>query len=470
MSKQAIVCVDDDATVLRSLKTELKQAFGDRYLIEMAEDGQDGIDLLQELLEADYEVPLIITDYIMPGLKGDEVLKQAHLLSPNTLKIMLTGQATMDAVISVIRHANLYRYIPKPWQAEDLRLTVVEALTSYHQNKELLETRQELIQTNQKLEQMNQDQATLIKELHENERRLKQFTDELFTVNQAFSRFVPRQFVQLLDRDSVAEVELGDQVEREMSVLFADIRGFTALSEQMTPEDTFQFINSFFRRMEPAIRNHNGFIDKYIGDAIMALFNASAEDALAAGITMLKQLAEYNGTRTSRGYQPIEMGIGINTGSLILGTVGSAHRIDTTVISDAVNLAARLEELTKQYGVSLVISQDTLSQLEDPDYYAIRLLDQVQVRGRTGWVRVFEVFDADPEEISRCKTATRREFEQAQQFYHQNNFQKAIPLFQVCLAQNPGDRAAQTYLYHSQRSIHQEFRHWRLQNSTRITI
>ena len=141
--KHAIICVDDEVTVLRSLKTELKQAFGDRYLIEMAEDGRDALELLKELLADQYEIPLIITDYIMPGLKGDDLLRQVHQLSPNTLKIMLTGQATMDAVTNIIRHANLYRYIPKPWHAEDLRLTVVEAVTSYHQHQELLEAKQD---------------------------------------------------------------------------------------------------------------------------------------------------------------------------------------------------------------------------------------------------------------------------------------------------------------------------------------
>ncbi|MEM9215538.1 MAG: adenylate/guanylate cyclase domain-containing protein [Cyanobacteria bacterium P01_F01_bin.150] len=459
--KHAIVCVDDEVTVLRSLKTELKQALGDRYLIEMAEDGRDALDLLDELLAERYEIPLIITDYIMPELKGDELLRQVHRLTPNTLKIMLTGQATMDAVANIIRHANLYRYIPKPWQAEDLRLTVIEAVTSYHQHQELLEAKQDLITSNRKLAKLNQEQANLIEELNENGQRLKRFATELSEVNQAFLRFVPRQFVQLLDRDSVADVQLGDQVEREMSVLFADIRGFTAMSEKMSPEDTFQFINSFFGRMEPVIRNHHGFIDKYIGDAIMALFNAAADDALEAGITMLEKLADYNQHCVSQGEDSLEIGIGINTGTLILGTVGGHHRIDTTVISDAVNIAARLEEMTKHYGVSLLISQDTLDQLDAPEQYSIRLIDKVQVRGRTGFLNVFEVFDADSLEVRTRKLDTRHEFELALTFYHQQNFQEAIPRFKNCLDHNPGDRAAKIYLHHAQNEVRRGFESWR---------
>ncbi|NJN03944.1 MAG: response regulator [Leptolyngbyaceae cyanobacterium RM1_1_2] len=454
MNRQAIVCVDDETTVLKNLKTELKETFGDRYLIEMASGGQDALDLFATLLSDRYEIPLIISDYVMPGIRGDELLQQIHRLSPYTLKIMLTGQATLAAVIDVAHNANLYRYIPKPWQSEDLRLTVSEALNSYHQTKELIEAKQELIQA-------NREQAQLIEELHENERRLKQFTDELFQVNQAFAQFVPRQFMQLLDRASVVDVRLGDQIEREMSVLFADIRGFTAMSEAMTPEDTFQFINAFFRRMEPAIVNNGGFIDKYMGDAVMALFSSTPDDALRASIAMLERLEDYNQSRTTRQQSAISMGIGINTGLLMLGTVGGQHRIDTTVISDTVNVAARLEKLTKEYGVSLLITEHTLAQLQNPDRYATRLIDRVAVRGKSQSVQIYEVFDADLSANRRQKLLTKAQFEQALSFYQQQNYQMAIPLFQGCLAENTGDRAAEIYLQQCQAAIRSSFSQWR---------
>ena len=468
MTKQAIICVDDETTVLRSLKAELKEVFGDDYLIEIAEGSKDALELFEELLAEGYEIPVIITDYIMPDIKGDELLRRVHQLSPRTLKIMLTGQATIEAVANVVKYANLYRYIAKPWQAEDLKLTVIEALNSYHQEKELTETNLELLNVNRELEQLTRKQADLIRELHQNERRLKQFTEELFQVNQAFSRFVPRQFIQLLDKDSIVDVQLGDQVERDMSVLFADIRDFTALSEKMTPEDTFQFINAFFRRMEPAILEHNGFIDKYIGDAIMALFGGKADQALRAAIMMLQRLADYNHSRQSRGQPLIQMGIGVNTGSLMLGTVGSQNRMDGTVVSDTVNSAARIEELTKQYGVSLLISQNTLFELEDPSRYSIRWIDQVRVRGKSVAVSVFEVFDADPANIRACKLATKKQFEQAIVFYNQNNFRSAIQLFQECLSQNPADKAAYTYLEQCQNQIRLQCSTWRLQRQMSV--
>lgn len=272
-----------------------------------------------------------------------------------------------------------------------------------------------------------------------------QFTEELFQLNQAFSRFVPRQFLQLLNKKSLLDVQLGDQVQQEMSVLFSDIRNFTALSETMTPQENFNFINAYLSRMEPAIIENQGFIDKYIGDAIMALFSGEADDAVKAGIAMLQRLAEYNQQRVERGYIPIQIGIGINTGSLMLGTVGGKQRMDSTVISDAVNLASRLQGLTKEYGVPLLISHHTFGCLRSPDY-CLRFIARVKVKGKLERVSVFEVFDADPPEILRGKLATKSIFEQALWLYSKQSYQEAAQRLQDCLDLNPADKVAQIYL------------------------
>jgi len=139
MSKPVIVCVDDEPLVLESLKIELKKAVGDDCIIETAEGGGDALELFDELREEGYEVAVVLSDYIMPDIKGDELLKEIHTISPKTLKIMLTGQADLEAVGNAIRYAKLYRYIAKPWQPEDLSLTVTEALRSYIQDKQLAE-------------------------------------------------------------------------------------------------------------------------------------------------------------------------------------------------------------------------------------------------------------------------------------------------------------------------------------------
>ncbi len=134
MNKKVILCVDDEIAVLSSLKTELKNNFGKDYIIEIAESGEEALELLTELLESNYEIPLVIADYIMPYMKGDELLKQVYLLSPGTMKILLTGEVTIDGMKKAINEANLYRYITKPWQSEDLALTVKKTVNSYLQN------------------------------------------------------------------------------------------------------------------------------------------------------------------------------------------------------------------------------------------------------------------------------------------------------------------------------------------------
>jgi PAS domain S-box-containing protein len=585
MNQQVIVCVDDENTVLRSLKAELQETVGNNYLVEIAEGGEEALELIEELLSDGYELPLIISDYIMPEMKGDELLKKVHIISPGTIKIMLTGQADIEAIGNAIKNANLYRYIAKPWQQEDLSLTVKEAVNSYIQNKLLAAQNAQLQQMNHELAELNREQALLINQLHENENRLMQFLEampigvgvldsdgrvyyinqtakkifgkgvvpdtsseqlsevyqtyvagtdreyppeklpivralqgenvtvedievrngdrviplqiaatpiydsnatityaintilditerkkadadrkkliaELFQANcdlqlaletesklaDATSRFVPNQFLSFLGCDSIVDVKLGDAVELEMSILFSDIRDFTTLSERIAPQENFRFINSYLSCMEPLIVENRGFIDKYIGDAIMALFSEGADDAVQAGIAMLHALAEYNQHRTAAGDVPIQIGVGINTGCLMLGTVGGQNRMDGTVIGDAVNLASRIESLTKNYEVPLLITQQTFDRLTNPADYAIRVIDRVQVKGKSEWVTVYEVFDADLPELKAGKSATLQVFAGALSCYNSQSLREAAALFADCLRQNPGDKVAKIYL------------------------
>ncbi len=224
---------------------------------------------------------------------------------------------------------------------------------------------------------------------------LKKMNDEveagsraLTLINKSIERFVPRPFLTLLKKDSIASVDLGDFIAREMTVLFSDIRSFTALSEEMTPDQNFRFINNYFGRMGPIIRTYDGFIDKYIGDSIMALFE-TPDDALDAAAHMIDRLKIYNKTRNEAGRGNIEIGIGINSGPLMLGTVGEAHRLDGTVISDTVNLASRVEGLTKDYGRSIIITDHTRRKLQDPGAYTFESLGKVTVKGKSKEVEIF---------------------------------------------------------------------------------
>ncbi|MDE5080260.1 MAG: response regulator [Trichodesmium sp. St18_bin1] len=269
---------------------------------------------------------------------------------------------------------------------------------------------------------------------------------ELSKLNQSYSRFLPKQFLRFLGHESIVEVSLGESVQKEMSILFSDIRSFTTLSETMTLAENFKFINSYLSRMEPLITTNYGFIDKYIGDAIMALFGRCPDDAVKAALGMLLELNKYNIIRKNNNKLPIKIGIGINTGSLMLGTVGGINRMDTTVISDSVNLASRLQDLTKVYGASLIISQHTFFTLKDYRTYNYRFLGQVKVKGKKDVVSLFEFFDADPPEIIEFKIQTKTLFEQGVISYYSGQKERSTQIFQRIINLNNQDQAAYFYL------------------------
>ncbi|HTB38071.1 MAG TPA: adenylate/guanylate cyclase domain-containing protein, partial [Reyranella sp.] len=268
---------------------------------------------------------------------------------------------------------------------------------------------------------------------------------DLKETNLSIERFVPHAFLAIMGKPSIVDVELGDNKRQNMTVLFSDIRSFTTLSEKMTPDENFAFINAFLAHMGPVIRTHSGFIDKYIGDAIMALFD-DADDALRAGLAMHEALEGFNAERRASGLEPIAIGIGLNTGSLMLGTIGEKNRMDGTVISDAVNLASRIESLTKEYHVGLLISQYTYEQLADPKVYDIRPIDVVVVKGKTRPVTIFEVFQTNPPALRAAKCLTRDLLQSGVDALAQHDAIAARRFFQECLALAPGDAAAANLL------------------------
>jgi two-component system sensor histidine kinase ChiS len=196
----------------------------------------------------------------------------------------------------------------------------------------------------------------------------------------------------------------------------------------------------------PIIRQKEGFIDKYMGDGVMALFPKLPDDAIQAAIEMCKELACYNQNRANLGLVEIKSGIGIHMGTLMLGTIGEEKRMQGTVISDSVNLASRLESLTKDFGVSILISKEIFSRLEDPDRYKYRFLGNTNVKGKSESVAIFEIYDADPVDVMARKDLTKREFENAVYYFGIEDYSEAAAQFQNVLTHYPGDKASSLYL------------------------
>lgn len=241
----------------------------------------------------------------------------------------------------------------------------------------------------------------------EKEKAQKQVIDREREMNRTFQRFVPQKFLELAGETDFTKLELGKSSTREITILFSDIRKFTSLSESMTPEQNFKFLNSYLSRMGPIIREHGGFIDKFIGDAIMALFPeghggpraAAAKDgmlaaagpasAAQAALAMRRELKAYNAHRATQGYQPIDIGTGIHTGSVRLGTIGENERWEGTVIGDTVNLASRIESLSSTFNAPIVVSEAVLKTL--PAEQLHRELDTIRVKGKQKAVKVYEI-------------------------------------------------------------------------------
>ena len=240
---------------------------------------------------------------------------------------------------------------------------------------------------------------------------IKDKISEITSTTVAYERFVPKQFLTLLRKQKITEVVIGNSSSLEMSVLFADMRNFTSISEKLTADETFKLLNGYLEILIPAIGNNGGFIDKYIGDAVMALFNTKAESAVKAAVDMNKGLAEWNRKHAKSGRNEIGMGVGIHFGNLVLGTIGQADRMDTTVISDTVNVASRLEALTKTYGAKILISEKVYATLPREMHEMCRLVDCVRVKGKSEELNIFEVFAADDDDTAAFKIDSRAEFE-----------------------------------------------------------
>ena len=209
----------------------------------------------------------------------------------------------------------------------------------------------------------------------------------------SFERFVPRKFLSVVAPEGIEHIRVGERATRTITILFSDIRGYTSLSEQTTAEEMFELLNDYHARMGAEIDARGGFIDKYIGDAIMALFDDEhPDDALLAALAMRESLAAWNVERVARGQPRVDTGIGLHRGEVIMGTVGYKSRIDSTVIGDAVNLASRVEGLTKNYDCAVLVTEDIVSALRDRSRFALRVVDEAaKVKGKDLAVRLYAV-------------------------------------------------------------------------------
>lgn len=275
-------------------------------------------------------------------------------------------------------------------------------------------------------------------------------------IHDASQKFVPSEFIKSLGKAKITEVVLGDLAEKEVTVVFTDIRDFTSISENLNPKDNFLFVNGFNNRMGPIIRKNGGFIMQYLGDGFMALFPEGSEGALNASVEMHLMLQEYNEERALKNRMPVKIGIGMQNGKLIMGITGDSDRLDAAIISDTVNTASRIEGLSKHYGTSILLTDSCKANLTNPEKYNFRHLGTAIVKGKQKSINLYECIDGDPPKLLAHKLETSATFQKGLDLYLNKEFAMAAVTFQRIFKMNKQDATAKLFLNKSAQLITQE--------------
>ncbi|MEO0896629.1 MAG: response regulator [Bacteroidota bacterium] len=383
-----ILIVDDEPINHQVLRQHLKKP---SFEVHSAMNGPEALDMMKE---GQVKFDLVLLDVMMPRMSGYEVAEQIRKrFLPSELPIIMVTAKNQVADLVKGLDTGANDYLAKPFTKDEFL-----ARLNTHLN--------------------------------------------LQQINNATSRFVPMEFIKTLGRDAITEVQLGDHTAREITVFFSDIRDYTTLAEQMSPEENFKFVKAYAGRMGPIITQYRGFINQYLGDGIMALFQQGPTDAVRAAIEMQRSIASYNASRKAKNRPPLKIGMGLHTGPLIMGIIGDTNRSDPAVISDTVNIASRLEGLTKYYGINVAVSEDSYVGLKEPFKSTCRYLGLVKVKGKSTPLGIYDCFAGDPNPLLEQKLATRTVFEEALHQYLSGNMKEAVEGFQIVVNSCPEDLSA----------------------------
>lgn len=466
--------VDDEPANLTLLE-ELLHLEG--YATVSAQSGAEALSLARAS-----RPDLILLDIMMPDMDGFDVCDR--LRKDTTLQtvpvIFLTA---LDDDTSRIRGLEMMAddYLTKPFNSRLLLAKVENILQLSQMRSQAVSS-----QFNQQVREQSKRQIAAAWEANE-------------YLAQKFQLFVPEQLLGRIAPQGIESIQLGNVTEEELTILFCDIRGFTAIAESQEARETFEWLNAFFTKMNDCITSHGGFIDKYLGDAIMAVFdkpNSHAMDAIEAAVAMQETLQEFNASRHKYNLEsPVNIGTGINTGIGMIGTLGSDRRMDSTVIGDVVNTASRLENLTKIYGCQIIVSENALvhareflnnispssnsneslllkcdlevetqesimstsgataadSPLPSNNYY-YRWIDRVTPRGKQQAIEIYEIWSASCPD-SEAKQLTQGLFDKGIQGWQSERFVAALGYFQQLIEQNPADTVVSFYINRCQEKL-----------------
>ena len=463
-NKQPCILVVDDEPNNLILLEEILALEG--YATISANNGKEALQFASQS-----PPDLILLDVMMPEIDGFEVCKSLRH-NPQLKTIPIIFLTALDDEKSKLKGLELMGddYITKPFNTRLLLAKVANVL------------------------QLNQirSQATKSQNIQQVDEQSDLQLSAALRINQVLSEkfrlFVPEQFLSRIAPEGLNSIQLGDGKEEELTVLFCDIRGFTAIAESQNARDTFKWLNSFFERMSVCISANQGFIDKFLGDAIMAVFDkyeCHSLNSLKAAVMMQQSLQDFNVNYQKYNLrEPVKIGIGIHTGFGVIGTLGSEKRMDSTVIGDVVNTASRLESLTKTYGCSIIVSEQVISEIEicqnncqiakrietkdnslnsqenfsnqiqnnqnnqpsysDKIYY--RWIDKVKLRGKQNAVNIYELLGTEKNLIEPKKVATLSIFNKGIKGWKLGKYAAALEYFQQAKKLNSIDNITDLYV------------------------
>ena len=275
----------------------------------------------------------------------------------------------------------------------------------------------------------------------------KEKENMLKKTNIEYEKYVPKQFLKFLGKNSILELELGNQVQKEVTTMFCDIRNSTATSSSLSLEDNFNYINSYLKVVSPLIRKYGGFVDKYLGDGILAVF-VKAENAIECAIQIVKSINQKNKVISS--VPSMDVGISLNTGEVVFGVVGEEERKSPTIISDTVNLASKMDNINKEFHTKVIFSKRTLNSLKTEYPLSYRFIGNLSLETKN-YTSIFECLDIYEKTKREKLENTKTLFEQGVRFYNLGKYHNAKENFQAVLKKAREDKVS--YMYYNKCEI-----------------
>ncbi len=377
-----ILLIDDEVDNLNVLAELLK----DEYNIFVAESGAKGLEIIQNK-----HIDLIITDQRMPEMTGVQMLKKTVDDHPDTIRMILTGFTDVNAIIDAINSGQVYRYITKPWNEGELRITIKQGLEKYELSNKVKRLIDELTQKNEELTQLN---LSLEKKVEERTREVIDAHEQIANMHkEMLYRFMSPLVADKLLASGGDAAQL-TSTRKNLTVFFSDMRGFTSLTDSIEPEELCGILNEYFTEMTKIIYKYEGTLDKFMGDGIMVFFNDPLEQkdhakrAILMALEMQDRMKELETHWYDKGVEtPLGIGIGIATGYVTVGNFGSDQRMDYTIIGSHVNLSSRLQHEAE--GGEIVVSHRTFVQVKDVIEY--EELGEITVKGIHNPVKIYRI-------------------------------------------------------------------------------